>query len=126
MATADTSTEKRKPAAMPEAGDVLTPAMRQYVEQKKRVGEAVLLFRMGDFYETFWDDAVLCAKVLGIALTSRSKKTTTRSRSPASPTTPSTATCENWSTPGTRWRSPNNSKTPSRPKASSAATWCGS
>ena len=47
--------------------------MRQYVDQKKRVGEAVLLFRMGDFYETFYDDAVLCAKVLGIALTSRNK-----------------------------------------------------
>jgi len=55
--------------------DKLTPAMRQYVEQKKRVGEAVLLFRMGDFYETFYDDAILCSKVLGIALTSRSKDT---------------------------------------------------
>jgi len=50
-----------------------TPAMRQYVEQKKRVGDAVLLFRMGDFYETFYDDAVLCSNVLGIALTSRGK-----------------------------------------------------
>jgi len=47
--------------------------MRQYVDQKKRVGDAVLLFRMGDFYETFYDDAVLCSKVLGIALTSRNK-----------------------------------------------------
>lgn len=55
------------------AADSLTPAMRQYVEQKQRVGDAVLLFRMGDFYETFYDDAVLCANVLGIALTSRSK-----------------------------------------------------
>ena len=53
--------------------DSLTPAMRQYVEQKKRVGDAVLLFRMGDFYETFYDDAVLCSRVLGIALTSRDK-----------------------------------------------------
>jgi len=53
--------------------DALSPAMRQYVEQKKRVGDAVLLFRMGDFYETFYEDAVLCAKVLGIALTSRNK-----------------------------------------------------
>ena len=35
----------------------LTPAMRQYFEQKKRVGDAILLFRMGDFYKTFWDDA---------------------------------------------------------------------
>ncbi len=53
--------------------DSLTPAMRQYADQKKRVGDAVLLFRMGDFYETFYDDAVLCSQVLGIALTSRSK-----------------------------------------------------
>jgi DNA mismatch repair protein MutS len=47
--------------------------MRQYAEQKKRIGDAILLFRMGDFYETFHDDAVLCSKVLGIALTSRDK-----------------------------------------------------
>ena len=53
--------------------DALTPAMRQYTEQKQRVGDAILLFRMGDFYETFYDDAALCSKVLGIALTSRSK-----------------------------------------------------
>ncbi|MFQ5414988.1 MAG: DNA mismatch repair protein MutS [Phycisphaerae bacterium] len=60
------------PAAAPRAAR-LTPAMRQYVEQKRRVGDAVLLFRMGDFYETFYDDAVLCSKVLGLTLTSRSK-----------------------------------------------------
>lgn len=53
--------------------DTLSPAMRQYQEQKQRVGDAVLLFRMGDFYETFYDDAILCSKVLGIALTSRNK-----------------------------------------------------
>ncbi len=47
--------------------------MRQYVEQKQKVGEAVLLFRMGDFYETFWDDAITCSNVLGISLTSRNK-----------------------------------------------------
>ena len=53
----------------------LTPAMRQYVEQKRQVGDAVLLFRMGDFYETFYEDAVRCSKVLGITLTSRDKGT---------------------------------------------------
>ncbi|MCG3129319.1 MAG: DNA mismatch repair protein MutS [Phycisphaerae bacterium] len=51
----------------------LTPAMRQYVDQKKTVGDAVLLFRMGDFYETFFEDAALCARVLGIALTTRDR-----------------------------------------------------
>ena len=64
----ETSTLKAPPL-----GDSLTPAMRQYADQKKRVGDAILLFRMGDFYETFWDDAVLCSKVLGIALTCRNK-----------------------------------------------------
>ncbi len=62
---------KPPPASIDDAR--LTPAMRQYVEQKKRVGDAVLLFRMGDFYETFFDDAVLCSRVLGITLTSRNK-----------------------------------------------------
>jgi DNA mismatch repair protein MutS len=45
--------------------------MRQYHEQKQQAGDAVLLFRMGDFYEMFYDDAELGARVLGIALTSR-------------------------------------------------------
>ncbi len=57
-----------------DSADSLSPAMRQYMEQKARVGDAILLFRMGDFYETFYDDAVLCSKVLGIALTSRNKQ----------------------------------------------------
>ncbi|HUU86024.1 MAG TPA: DNA mismatch repair protein MutS [Phycisphaerae bacterium] len=51
----------------------LTPAMRQYVEQKQQVGDAILLFRMGDFYETFYEDARTISQALGIALTSRSK-----------------------------------------------------
>ena len=53
--------------------DKLTPAMRQYRHFKQQYPQAVLFFRMGDFYETFYDDAKLCSKVLGIALTSRSK-----------------------------------------------------
>ncbi len=67
----------RKPRTsppLPAADDKdLSPAMRQYVEQKRQVGDAVLLFRMGDFYETFYDDAVVAARVLGIALTARNK-----------------------------------------------------
>jgi len=51
----------------------LTPAMRQYVQFKRQYPEAVLFFRMGDFYETFYEDAKLCSRVLGIALTSRNK-----------------------------------------------------
>jgi len=52
----------------------LTPAMRQYLEQKARVGDAILLFRMGDFYETFFDDARTIARVLGLTLTARDKR----------------------------------------------------
>ncbi len=51
----------------------LTPAMQQYLEQKAQVGDAILLFRMGDFYETFYDDAKTIARVLGLTLTSRNK-----------------------------------------------------
>ena len=47
--------------------------MRQYWDQKQQAGDAILLFRMGDFYEMFYDDAELGARVLGIALTSRDK-----------------------------------------------------
>lgn len=47
----------------------LTPMMRQYVDLKHKHPDAVLLFRCGDFYETYCDDAETCAKVLGITLT---------------------------------------------------------
>jgi len=52
----------------------LTPAMRQYMEQKAAVPDAILLFRMGDFYETFYEDAETASRVLGIALTTRDRK----------------------------------------------------
>ena len=51
----------------------LSPAMKQYVQFKHQHPGYVLFFRMGDFYEMFWDDAVICSKVLGVSLTSRSK-----------------------------------------------------
>ncbi|MCF6158269.1 MAG: DNA mismatch repair protein MutS [wastewater metagenome] len=47
--------------------------MRQYNEIKKRHKDALLFFRMGDFYELFFEDAKLASQVLGITLTSRSK-----------------------------------------------------
>ncbi|MFN3532048.1 MAG: DNA mismatch repair protein MutS [Candidatus Brocadia sp.] len=50
-----------------------TPMMRQYNEIKKQHKDALLFFRMGDFYELFFEDAKLASKVLGITLTSRSK-----------------------------------------------------
>ncbi len=48
-----------------------TPARRQYLDIKRRYPDAILLFRMGDFYETFDDDAKVIARDLDIALTSR-------------------------------------------------------
>ena len=50
----------------------MTPIRRQYLKLKGDHPDSILLFRMGDFYETFDDDAVLAAKELEITLTSRS------------------------------------------------------
>ena len=48
-----------------------TPALKQYKKIKEKYKDAILLFRMGDFYEMFFEDAKIGAKILGIALTSR-------------------------------------------------------
>ncbi len=49
----------------------LTPMMRQFFELKAKHPDAILLFRCGDFYETYCDDAVEASKILGITLTRR-------------------------------------------------------
>ena len=49
-----------------------TPVMRQFWEMKKNNPDSILLFRMGDFYETFEEDAKTTSNILGIALTKRS------------------------------------------------------
>src|SRR5512145_2790253 len=49
----------------------ITPAMKQYLDMKKQYPEEVLFFRMGDFYEMFFEDAAIASKILNIALTSR-------------------------------------------------------
>ncbi len=54
-------------------GMALTPMMKQYEEAKRACPDALLLFRMGDFYEMFHDDARTAARVLNLALTSREK-----------------------------------------------------
>jgi DNA mismatch repair protein MutS len=50
-----------------------TPVMQQYLDMKREYDDAVLFFRMGDFYEMFFEDARLCSQVLGLTLTSRDK-----------------------------------------------------
>ncbi|MFN8641581.1 MAG: hypothetical protein U0802_07985 [Candidatus Binatia bacterium] len=52
----------------------LTPMLEQYLRAKQEVGDALLLFRLGDFYELFFEDAQTAARILDITLTTRSKK----------------------------------------------------
>ena len=56
-----------------DSGPAQTPMMQQYLLAKERYAEEILFFRMGDFYEMFFEDAHLASDLLGIALTSRSK-----------------------------------------------------
>jgi len=51
----------------------VTPMMQQYLQIKERHRDAILLFRLGDFYEMFFEDAHTASKILDIALTSRNK-----------------------------------------------------
>ena len=54
-----------------------TPLMRQYAEMKKKFPDAMLLYRVGDFYETFSSDAVKCSNILGITLTRKASGNST-------------------------------------------------
>ncbi len=51
----------------------LTPLIQQYLTVKEKYPDAILFYRMGDFYEMFFDDAKLASEILGITLTSRDK-----------------------------------------------------
>ena len=50
---------------------VMTPMMKQFTEMKQQHPDALLLFRCGDFYETYGDDAITASEILGITLTRR-------------------------------------------------------
>ena len=62
-----------EPAAAPEASARVTPMMEQYLEIKAANPELLLFYRMGDFYELFFEDAEIASKALGIILTKRGK-----------------------------------------------------
>ena len=49
----------------------LTPMMQQYVETKKQYKDCILLYRLGDFYEMFFEDALVASKALEITLTGK-------------------------------------------------------
>src|SRR5213593_1403463 len=56
------------------ASEPTTPLMRQYNAVKQQAPNALLMFRLGDFYELFYEDAVTASRELAITLTSRNKE----------------------------------------------------
>ena len=57
-----------------EKGDAAsTPVMQQFLRAKDRYPDAIVFFRLGDFYEMFFEDAVLASRELDLTLTSRNK-----------------------------------------------------
>lgn len=94
--------------------DSLTPMMRQFNELKAKHPDALLLFRCGDFYETYCQDAVEAAQILGITLTRRNNgKSTAPTEMAGFPTTRWTTTCPASYGQAAAWPSATNSKTPS-------------
>src|SRR5436853_4628693 len=65
--------EPSEPAATPDAPARVTPMMEQYLEIKAANPALLLFYRMGDFYELFFEDAEIASKALGIMLTKRGK-----------------------------------------------------
>ena len=98
-----------------------TPLMRQYSAIKKEHPAALLFFRLGDFYEMFFEDAVVAAKELEITLTSRNKEKGIAIPMCGVPSTPPRATSRNWSAADTGWPSANRLKTRAWRKRSCAA-----
>ena len=74
---------------------VETPLMKQYNQIKEQYPDAVLLFRVGDFYETFSDDAILTSEILGITLTRRANGSAQYVELAGSPIMPSILICQN-------------------------------
>ena len=96
----------------------LTPLMRQYWDIKSSYQDAILFFRVGDFYEMFYKDAEVASQLLSIALTSRDK-----SRCAVSLTTQQPAILPSCSRPDGQWPSVTRWKTRSSPRVWFAARW---
>ena len=73
-----------------------TPLMKQYYSFKAKYPDAMLLFRVGDFYETYGEDAVKSSKILGIVLTKTPRVLPRRWNLRASHIMPLTPICLNW------------------------------
>ncbi len=70
----DEASRPKHPGAVTPSGAPTTPLMRQYTAIKREHPQALLFFRLGDFYELFFEDAVVAARELQITLTSRNKE----------------------------------------------------
>ena len=66
--------KKEKETPVNEEEIVLTPMMKQFLDLKAKHPDAVMLFRCGDFYETYSTDAIVAAEILGITLTKRANE----------------------------------------------------
>src|ERR1700674_260732 len=74
MDAAPSRTENNSPPAAPTGDDQrITPLMEQYIEIKAANPDCLLFYRMGDFYELFFEDAETASRALGIVLTKRGK-----------------------------------------------------
>lgn len=76
--------------------DAHTPMMQQYLKLKAQHPEILLFYRMGDFYELFYDDAKRASQLLDISLTKRGASAESRSRWRGSPTMRWKTTSPNW------------------------------
>ena len=73
MSAADHAQSARRGGVRRRSTGTQTPMMTQYLKLKAEVGEAILFYRMGDFYEMFFEDAIVAAEVCDLTLTSRNK-----------------------------------------------------
>ena len=90
---------------------VETPLMKQYYSIKAVHPDAILLFRVGDFYETFGDDAIKASGILGITLTRRANGSATYVELAGFPY--HAPTCRSWCGRASAWPSASSWRTPS-------------
>jgi hypothetical protein len=95
-----------------------TPLMQQYNSIKAKYPDAILLFRVGDFYETFGRDAITASGVLGITLTKRNNAVPRKRSWPVFHIIHWRPTCPNWCVLAFGWRSAINWKTRRWPRPS--------
>ena len=98
-----------------------TPMLQQYLELKRQVEDAVLLYRLGDFYELFFEDAEVAAPILGIVLTKRRHNDEVSSPMCGTPHHAVAGYVGKLLDAGRRWRSRSRWKIPPRPGDSCVA-----